>query len=176
MIHRARLRVAAAAVGFAVVLVGCVGTKPQPTPVAAAAASKPLVYYAGVEGLKVYREPSTSSQVVGTLARYEKVTRTDVQRGYALVESAKSGLKGWVVNARLVWRLPAAPAPAEAQRGQAQPEAPPQGPEPSPEEGQPIAPTAEAPAAAVEAAPEATPVPTGTPPSGTVGPSIFNPY
>lgn len=66
------------------------------------------VYYAGVEGLKVYSEPSASSRPVGSLSLHEKVTRSKLDRGYAYVESAKSGVKGWVNNAELVWRLPGA--------------------------------------------------------------------
>lgn len=149
---------------------------PTPQPLPATAAQAPRVYYAGIAGLEVYSEPSTSSKVVGALSLHEKVTRTKLDRGYAYVESPKSGVKGWVVNAQLIWRLPgtpttAAPAPAE----------------PQPEE--PAAPAAEEPQA--PAAPEATatapqPMPTATsvpavPPTAKAtprgpAPSIFDPY
>ena len=66
------------------------------------------MYYAGVEGLKVYSETSASSKVVGTLSLHEKVVRTNLERGYAFVESTERDLKGWVDNAQLLWRLPAA--------------------------------------------------------------------
>ena len=123
----------------------------------------------------MYSEPSTSSKAVGTLPLHEKVTRTKLDRGWAYVESTKSGVAGWVNNARLIWRLPTtgAQAPAEAQ-----PEEPvaPTGEEPQ----APVAPEATAPAAELPATPTSTPVPAAPPtPKATsrgVAPSIFNPY
>jgi Bacterial SH3 domain len=170
---------AAVALGIAMVLASCAASRESvggwfgaaPTPVSAAAGA-PRVYYAAVDGLKVYTEPSTSSKVVGTLSLHERVTRSDLRRGYALVESSRSGVKGWVDNARLLWRVPTAPAtsaPAPA-------EAPPEEPVP-PTREEPQAPAApEATTATVEPSPETTPVPAETPPASTVGPSIFNPY
>ena len=143
---------------------------PQTTP--AGAAQAPRVYYAGSEGLKVYSEASTSSKVVGTLALHEKVTRTRLDRGYAYVESAKSGVKGWVINAQLIWRLPSAPTTAAPAPAEEQPEEP---VAPAGEEAQtPAAPEATAPAA--EQPPTATPVPPAPPTPPGVAPSIFNPY
>ena len=95
---------------------------PKPRTAAATAARAPRLYYAGVEGLKVYGEPSASSTVVGTLSLREKVRRVRVERGFAFVESTKSGVKGWVDNAQLAWRLPTAPATAGPAPGEAQPE------------------------------------------------------
>jgi hypothetical protein len=148
------------------------------------------VYYAGVEGLKVYGEPSASSKVVGTLSLREKVRRVRVERGFAFVESTKSGVKGWVDNAQLAWRLPTAPATAGPAPGEAKPEeVPPE--EVQPEEAlpeEPAAPTGEerapaapeATAAPAEPFPTTTPAPTAAPISlptpRAVGPSIFNPY
>ncbi len=149
---------------------------PTPTPqVTPAAAVAPRVYYAGNEGLKVYSEPSTSSKVVGALSLYEKVTRTRLDRGYAYVESAKSGVKGWVNNAQLIWRLPAAPT-----TGGPAPEEPPSEEPVTPTSEEPQAPaTTEATAPPTEPPPTATPVPAAPPsPQATprgVAPSIFNP-
>jgi Bacterial SH3 domain len=158
---------AAVALGIAIVLASCAASRESvggwfgaaPTPVPAASGA-PRVYYAAVDGLKVYSEPSSSSKVVGTLSLHERVTRSDLRRGYALVESSRSGVKGWVDNAVLLWRVPTAPAasaPAPAEEPQA-----------------PAAP--EATVATVEPSPETTPVPAETPSGSTVGPSIFNPY
>jgi len=144
---------------------------PAPTPAPQApAAAAPRVYYAGTDGLKVYSEASTSSQVLGQLSLHEKVTRFKLERGYAYVESAKSGLKGWVINAQLIWRLPTAPTTAEPSPVETEPE-------------EPAAPQGEAPHAPTPAAqPAATPSPVpAAPPSspatpGGVAPSIFDAY
>jgi len=140
---------------------------PQTTP--AGATQVPRVYYAGSEGLKVYSEASTSSKVVGTLALHEKVTRTRLDRGYAYVESTKSGVKGWVINAQLIWRLPGAPTTGTAAPAEPEPEEP-AAPAEAPQEPQVVEPTV----------PAAPPPPTATrvpqaPPRGAA-PSIFNPY
>jgi hypothetical protein len=105
------------------------GAPPTPTaqPAAVAGAQAPRVYDVRTDGLKVYSEASASSTVVGTLALYEKVTRTRLDRGYACVESSQSGVKGWVNNAELIWRLPSAPttgAPAPAEPEPEEPAAP----------------------------------------------------
>jgi hypothetical protein len=196
-----RIARVAAAFGVAVVLASCATTQksvgvwfatatPTPTPAPKAkAAQAPRAYYAGVEGLKVYAAPSSSSNVIGTLSLHEKVIRSNVERGYALVESTKSGIKGWVDNAQLTWRLApapktAGPAPEEAPPEEAPPEeappeeAPPEEPA-APTEEEQAPPPPEATATAIEPQP-ATPVPTASPvskptPRG-VGPSIFNPY
>ena len=130
------------------------------------------MYYAGIEGLKVFGEPSASSKVVGALSLHEKVTRTKLERGYAYVESAKSGMKGWVINAQLLWRLPTAPKTGAPAPVEAQPEEP---VAPTGEETPaPVAPEATAPAA--EQPPTATPVPAAHPTPPGIAPSIFNPY
>jgi hypothetical protein len=127
----------------------------------------------------VYAAPSSSSNVIGTLSLHEKVIRSNVERGYALVESTKSGIKGWVDNAQLTWRLAPAPKTAGPAPEEAPPEeAPPEEPA-APTEEEQAPPPPEATATAIEPQP-ATPVPTASPvskptPRG-VGPSIFNPY
>ena len=147
---------------------------PQVTPAAAVA---PRVYYAGTEGLKVYSKPSASSKVIGQLPLHEKVTRFKLERGFAYVESATSGLKGWVNNSQLIWRLPTAPTSAAPAPAEAQPEEP---AAPTGEEPQAPA-TPEATATAAEPLPTPTNTPVPAPPKsqatpGGVAPSIFNPY
>ncbi len=106
---------------------------------------------------------------------HEKVTRFKLERGYAYVESATSGAKGWVNNAQLIWRLPDTNVPAAT--------APEDETEPSPDEEPP--PEAEAPPLPEATAVPPTATPTNTPavapakpqptPRGAA-PSIFNPY
>jgi len=171
------------------------GPVPTPSPAPGKkAASAPRTYYARIEGLKVYQDPSTSSKVVGTLSLHEKVMRYKVERGFAFVGSPKSDVKGWVDNAQLIWRLPAAPAAAAPSPGDAAPEeAPPEQVQPqeaqpeeappeesaAPEGGEAQAPaTSEAPEADTEplpATPQAAP-PSPIPTPQPVTPSIFNPY
>jgi hypothetical protein len=185
----------AAALSVALALAGCAAMQqtvggwfrkatptPTPTPqVTPAAAMTPRVYYAGVDGLKVYSEPSASSKVLGALSLHEKVTRTKLERGYAYVESAKSGRKGWVNNSQLIWRLPTVqmtgtPGPVEAQPEE--PAAPtgeepqePAAPAEAPQEPEVVEPTA----TATESLPAPTPPKSQATPGG-VAPSIFNPY
>jgi hypothetical protein len=186
--RRSRVVRVAAALGIVYALASCATTQesgggsfggaapaPSPTPPAAAAHNR-AVYYASVDGMKVYAEPSTSSKLVTTLALHEKVIRSKLEHGYALVESAKSGMQGWVDNAQLIWRLPTAPTTAAAA-------------EEAPQTEEPAAPAAEEPQApalpeptpsAAAAFPTAVPMPTARPISPPtprpVGPSIFNPY
>jgi len=158
---------------------GAATATPSPTPqtTPAPAAEAPLVYYAGVEGLKLYSKPSASSKVVGELSLHEKVTRFKLERGFAYVESTKSGLKGWVNNSQLIWRLPTAPTTGAPAPAEAQPEEP-----VAPTGEEPQAPfTPEATATAAEPLPTPTNTPVPAPPKsqatpGGVAPSIFNPY
>src|SRR5689334_12210488 len=69
---------------------GWFGGQPEPAAAQGAAAGQAKIYYANVEGLKVYSAPTGSSKVIGALSLNEKVTRSKVQGGYAYVESAKS--------------------------------------------------------------------------------------
>ncbi len=150
---------------------GWVGSKKPAPETTEAPTPTARVYYAGVDGLKVYSEPSTSSKVVGTLALHEKVTRSRLEQGYAYVESSTSGVKGWVINVRLIWHLPtpAARGPAEAQ-----PEAPeatePEAPEPTAPAEEPPTTTTTTTAPAPGAPRRSTTTLPGVPPS------IFNPY
>ncbi len=171
-------------VGGAVVIAGCASMQQTvsgwfgatPTPQATSAgALAPRVYYAGIEGLKVYSEPSASAKVVGVLSLHEKVTRTKLESGYAYVESAKA--KGWVKNAQLIWRLPTAPTSAAPAPAEPQPEEPEAPAAEAPQEPQVPEPTA----TAAEPLPAPTHTPVPAPPSSQatprgVAPSIFNPY
>ncbi len=170
-----------AAVVLATLLASCTGLKrtvggwlrfKKPAPETTESSTRTArVYYAAVDGLKVYSEPSASSKVVGTLALHEKVTRSRLKQGYAYVESFTSGVKGWVSNARLIWHLPtpAARGPAEAQ-----PEAPeatePEAPEPTAPAEEPPTTTTTTTAPAPRAPRRSTTTLPGVPPS------IFNPY
>ena len=148
---------------------------PTPTPQVKPAAAAPRVYFAGIEGLKVYSKPSASSKVVGELSLHEKVTRVKLERGFAYVESATGGPKGWVNNAQLIWRLPTAETTSTPGPVEAQPEEPATPTGEAPQEPQVVEPTA--------TATEPLPAPTNTPAPmksqatpGGVAPSIFNPY
>ncbi len=182
---------------------GWLGSEPTPTP-SASAADQPRVYFAGAQGLRVYAEPSFSARVVGELALHEKVVRRRLERGYAYVEAERTGLAGWVDNARLLWRLPAsakgsaaAPEPAGATPAAAEPSSSPAPPDATPAPAispEPVAPATPVDGAAAQDAPqpEATPLPAAVPapaagaqdrgqpePSPTsraVTPSIFDPY
>jgi hypothetical protein len=63
-------------------------------------------WYSGRAGLEVRASNFVTSKVIGRLALYEPVERTKTERGFAQIESAKSGLKGWVEDAGLIARLP----------------------------------------------------------------------
>jgi len=160
---------------------GAATPTPTPTPRTKAAAKVvPRVYYAGSDGLKVYKRPSASSKVMGTLSLHEKVTRTKLEGGFAYVESA-TGTKGWVANAQLIRRVPTAAATAAPAPGEPETE-----PEPEPEA--PVAPAAEEPqapaapeATAAAAPPPPTPTPVPAPPASQAtprgaAPSIFDAY
>ena len=177
----------AAAVSLALALASCASVQqtiggwfgaatptPAPTPQGKAAGAAPRVYFAGTEAVKLYSEPSASSKVIGELSLHEKVTRFKLERGFAYVESAARGLKGWVKNSQLIWRLPSgatttAPAAAEAEpEGPAAEEAqPPQAPEATATAAEPTAMPTHTPAAA-------PPSPKETPRG--VAPSIFDAY
>lgn len=113
-----RKRVAVALVAVAALpLAGCSGLRQTMggwfggTPSAAAGDGEGSPYYAGEAGLVLRDAPSRSGKVIGKLALHEKVLRTDLQEGWAYVTSTTGGQAGWVDNAKLVWRLPAAASP-----------------------------------------------------------------
>jgi hypothetical protein len=173
--RKSRIGHAIAGFGALVLLAGCgitrqvTGAAPtaEPTTSPATASQAPRVYYAGADALKVYSEASSSSKVVGTLSLHEKVVRTNLERGYAFVESTKTELKGWVDNAQLIWRVPAAPGAGAPTNVEAEPEEP---EAPAPEEPTPTAAVFPTMVPAPTAAPRELPTPR------PLGPSIFNPY
>ena len=117
------------------------------------------VYYAASDGLVVRADASGSSTVVGRLPLHARVVRTDQKNGWAYVTS-DSGLKGWVDNAQLVWRLPAAGGSAPAAPAPATPA----------DAAQPATAPAPSPAAATPAAADAVPAPVEAVPEPTAAP------
>jgi hypothetical protein len=65
------------------------------------------IWYCGRAGLEVRASAFVTSKVIGQLALHEKVVRTKTERGFAHIESEKSGLEGWVEDAELISQLPA---------------------------------------------------------------------
>ncbi len=80
---------------------------PAPAPVSAGPTAATQVYYAASAGLEVFSKPASSSKVVGRLYPYQRVTRSKIENGYAYVEADETAVKGWVDNAKLLWRIPA---------------------------------------------------------------------
>ncbi|MEA2080784.1 MAG: hypothetical protein U9P00_13205, partial [Pseudomonadota bacterium] len=84
--------------------------------------AEPLVYYVGVESLRLYEEPGTSENFIADLEQHQKVYRYKIEKGFAWVKVDGTDMTGWVVNARLIWRLPkpgvaeSVEQPPEAQR------------------------------------------------------------
>jgi hypothetical protein len=125
--HRVALALAVA-VAMSIALGGCsslresmngwfgASSTPAATPVTSQAGQ---IYYAAIDGVIVYAQPSESSQVVGHLALHERVTRTRIERGYAYIVADQNRPGGWVDNAQLLWRLP--PAVAGSTPGEAEP-------------------------------------------------------
>lgn len=166
---------------------GCSGTTPMPGWFGSdsrSGARGEEVFFAGAARLPVLAEPKGSAAVRGHLALHQKVIRTKIQSGYARVRADKGGLEGWVLNSRLLWKLPAPGAATGAP-------VPTRGEEAQPAAGDAAAPEAEV---AVPASPEAVaepveeaavaeaPVPVmapAGPPSPAKksgGASVFDPY
>lgn len=128
------------------------------------------VYYTGVPDLPLYQQPG--GVIAKRLPQYTKLNRMKIEKGYAHVRIASTGVTGWVENARLIWRLPQekpaagtekpASQPAEASVSQQVSETPP--------------PTPAQPAQTPVPAAPAPPSPANTAAKPSVAPSIFNPY
>jgi hypothetical protein len=135
---------------FAIALAGCAWMQSAQRAVTGGSGDiSGETYYAAADGLPVRADASASAKVVGRLGLHEKVTRTQVDRGYAHVV-AGSGVEGWVDNAQLLWRLPAAaaappaPAPTETEAVKTEPEpAPATQPAPAPRPAAPPQPPAD---------------------------------
>ena len=127
------------------------------------------VYYAASDGLAVHAAASGASAVVGRLPLHVRVVRTQLESGWAYVTS-DSGLKGWVDNAQLIWRLPAADGSAPAAPQPTAPADASTAPAPSPAPGAP--PAEQSAPAPAEAAPQATVAPDPAPsPAPDVAPA-----
>jgi hypothetical protein len=145
-----------------------------------ATAADGSVYFAATDGLVVHAEASGGSIAIGRLTQYQRVVRTQLKGGWAYVTS-DGGLAGWVDNAQLIWRLPAAsgtgtaaPAPGTSQAPAAPAAAPASAPatEPAAVPVEPAPATAE-PQPAAEPAPEpaATVAPLAEPPAPSPAPA-----
>ncbi len=64
----------------------------------------PSVYYAGVEGLKMFSQSKVSDSPIAELPLHEKVLRYKLERGFAYIKVARTGQVGWVRNKDLIWR------------------------------------------------------------------------
>jgi hypothetical protein len=116
------------------------------------------VFFAGEGGLTVRDAPKASGKIIGQLSLHQKVVRSKVTDGYALVRVVDGGLAGWVVNAKLLWKLPGSqPAAAVEETPVASEETP-----PPPEASQTPPPAPEAPKAPA--------------PKSRTGASVFDPY
>jgi hypothetical protein len=147
-------RFAATIVIIAALAPGCSGKDPRAVLFGSGSktASVEGVFYAAEDKLAVREGPASSARTIGYLELHEKVTRTDIENGYAHVRAAGSKLEGWVVNAKLDWRTPTKPAAATSDA-------------PAAAATEPAAATAEPAAAATEpaAAPEAAAESAGEP-------------
>lgn len=104
----------------------------------------PRAYYAGAARARLYRDPDTSSEVVGELALHEGVLAYRVDDGFTWVRAEQSGRAGWVRSDQLIDTLPRARTPAaSAPRPPASGEAPAPPAEPPPEEPEGPAPEPE---------------------------------
>jgi hypothetical protein len=130
-----------------------------------------LPYYVGSAGLPLYREPGRD--LVTKLPLHQKVYRTRLEKGWAYVRVEGTGQEGWLVNAKLIWRLPpkaaTSPEPATAPGEAASEAAEPEATEPEAEK------TGAAPPAPVEETP-APPAAEATGKPRPVSPSVFDPY
>jgi hypothetical protein len=159
-------RKAATVLVLAVVLAaGCSGGKSpgQWFGLGKSSAKQEGVFFAGEDALTVRDAPKASGKIVGQLSLHQKVVRSKLTDGYALVRVVDGSLAGWVVNAKLLWKLPGSP-PAETEGAAAVEETPAVVEETpaSPETSQTPPPAPEAPKAPA-------------PKSGT-GASVFDPY
>ena len=142
-----------------VTLVGCAGHE-WPLQKEGAKPVTATDYYVGAESLPLHRTPG--GEVRAQLPRGAKVSRRQIEKGWAFVRVAASGQEGWVDNAKLSRRAPraasAAPAPAtpSATPAASEPAADPESAAPAPAE-----------------TPAETPAPQPSKPGGT---SVFDPF
>lgn len=190
-----------ALVMVAVLAAGCAagGLTGKSTGAASRSKTGAQTCYAGAAGLKVYKKATNTSKVVGQLSLHQKVVRSQVESGYAYIKTSDGKLKGWVVNTRLLRRLPATTAkPASAAEAQEEESAATDGAtpggeaastdataspddsatsEPAPAQAETAPATQpEAPAPAPAKAPSAPKNQPASKPGKGVTPSVFDPY
>jgi hypothetical protein len=64
----------------------------------------PKVFYVASPNLRLYSKPSFSNNYMAELRLNDKVVRHRLEKGFAYVEVARTGQKGWVDNAKLDWK------------------------------------------------------------------------
>jgi len=64
----------------------------------------PTVYYAGIDGLKLYAQPAISKDHILELPLNEKLLRYKTSKGFAYVKVVSTGQVGWVDNGQLEWK------------------------------------------------------------------------
>ncbi|MBW1854542.1 MAG: hypothetical protein JRJ00_07660 [Deltaproteobacteria bacterium] len=65
---------------------------------------KASVYYAGIDGLKLYAQPRFSKDHILALPLNEKLLRYKTSKGFAYVKVVSTGQVGWVENGQLKWK------------------------------------------------------------------------
>ena len=65
---------------------------------------KPTVYYAGIDGLKLYAQPALSNDHIVKLPLNERLLRYKISKGFAYVKVVRTGQVGWVDNGQLEWK------------------------------------------------------------------------
>jgi hypothetical protein len=70
-----------------------------------------VAYFVGVADLSVRDGPKLSAKLVGHLTLHQKVLRSTVSNGYARVRVPDGSLHGWVIDAKLLRKLPAEEEP-----------------------------------------------------------------
>jgi uncharacterized protein YgiM (DUF1202 family) len=133
---------------------------------------KSETFYSASAGLPVRAAAFATSKVISRLALHEKVTRTELDRGFAHIVTAK-GVEGWVDNSQLLWKVPTAKEPAQQQSEEpTAPAATDVAPATSTDEPAPVADPEPAPA--VEPAPVAAPDPPAEPKKRA--PATYDPF
>lgn len=105
-------------VAAALLLGGCSGVRERvrgwmddTPPPASRATTRPATYYAA-GALPVHATPSDASKVVGRLAPNARVTRTQIERGWARIKS--DDVEGWVDATQLLRRPATGQPPSSA--------------------------------------------------------------
>ena len=65
-----------------------------------------VAYFVGVDDLALRDGPKLSAKLVGHLTLHQEVLRSTVENGYARVRVPDGSLHGWVINRKLLRKLP----------------------------------------------------------------------